>query len=105
LKIKDLKKTRKRRIDSIIGKIIDKKPVYIRTKSLIKARLEDDTGAITLNLWGRQKDDCELGDVVRVKNAFTKRHLGIFELHTWDDIEVIKSSDKIIDKHKLNELN
>jgi len=97
LKIKDLKNIRGQRI-VVIGKIIDKKPVYTQGTYLFKAQLEDDTGVITLNLWGSQKDDCTVGDIVKVKNAFIKRRYGIRELSTWNHIEVIKSSENIIDK-------
>lgn len=97
MKIKDLENIRGRRI-VVIGKIIDKKPIYTQGTHLFKAKLEDDTGVITLNLWGSQKDECIVGDTVKVKNAFIKRRYGICELHTWNHIEVIKNSEKIIDK-------
>lgn len=88
MKIKDIKNNRVLKVD-VIGKIIDKKPIAIESMSLVKAKLEDDTGIITLNLWGSQKNDCMVGDTVKLKNAFTKSRYGIYELNTWNRIEVI----------------
>lgn len=89
MKIKDIRRTRMRNLE-IVGKITGKRPTMVATRRLEKATLEDETGAITLNLWGPQAGQVKVGDLVRVKEAYTKTHEGRLELNTFKDIEVLK---------------
>lgn len=51
--------------------------------------LEDDSGKITLNLWGKQIELVKLGDVVRIEKAYTKTYEEILTLN------VLKKGGKI----------
>lgn len=73
----------------VVGKITSISAQPIATRKLAKAILKDDTGLITLNLWGPQADQCKIGDLVKVKDAYAKVHEGKIELNTWRDIEVL----------------
>lgn len=90
MKIRAVVNQRRRGVE-VEGTIVDMTPVTLsRTrKTLMKATLEDETGSITLNLWGSQSVRCKEGDRVRVVNAFTRKNLGKFELN-------IKSPNDII---------
>ncbi|MCS7385118.1 MAG: OB-fold nucleic acid binding domain-containing protein [archaeon GB-1867-005] len=91
VKIKDLKPGMKNL--TIEGLIIKKWDVPRLTKRLAKAILRDETGEIILNLWREQADQVNVGDYIRVIEAFVKSYKGILELNTWKDIIVMKKSD------------
>lgn len=93
LKIKVLLEQRPRNVE-VIGRITKTEPVSSGTKRLVKATLEDDTGSIILNLWGPQADQCKVGDLVRVRDAYTKIYMGVLELNSWEDIEVLEGAQQ-----------
>lgn len=78
----------------MIGTITRMEPITLSSKKLVKATLADETGSITLNLWGEQANQCRLGDMIRVKNAYIKERGGVPELNTWENIEVLKRKTK-----------
>ncbi|MGC8936726.1 MAG: OB-fold nucleic acid binding domain-containing protein [Candidatus Methanomethylicaceae archaeon] len=93
VKIKEIIESRGRNLE-VIGRIKSKENVILASKKLVKAILEDETGTIVLNLWGKQADQCRVGDLVRVRNAYVKRFRGMPELNTWEDIEVLDARNK-----------
>ena len=60
-------------------------PRIIMTKygsaELAKAKIEDDTGQITLNLWRDQVDMVKEGDLIKIEGAFAKSFRGEVELN------------------------
>lgn len=56
------------------------------------ATLEDETGVIHLNLWRSQIYQVNVGDTIRLTNAFVRLYQGIMELNIGSDgrIEVVK---------------
>jgi ssDNA-binding replication factor A large subunit len=91
LKIEDIKPGAKNL--TVIGKILSKEPVPLSTKRLVKAVLADETGSIILNLWGPQADACEVGDLVKIVEAYAKTRGGKLELNTWKEIQVLKNEE------------
>lgn len=89
LKIRDIIASRATNAEAI-GRIVKKEPVTGISKKLERATLEDDTGSITLNLWGPQVDQCHVGDLVKVSNAYVKFFRGKAELNTWKVIEILE---------------
>lgn len=64
-------------------------PEFINDKLHAVATLEDHTGRVILNLWRQQVDQVDIGDVVRIKDAFTRIWDDQLEVSTWQDIEVL----------------
>ncbi len=95
MKIRSIVNHRRRGIE-VEGTIVDMVPVALSRsrRTLMKATLRDETGEVTLNLWGSQSLGCREGDRVRIMNGFTRKNAGRFELNigSVDDIEVIGSS-------------
>jgi len=64
-------------------------PIDIRTRygpaRVATATLEDDSGAISLNLWRAQIDLVKLGDLVKVENAFVNTFRENLELNLGAD--------------------
>lgn len=94
VKIGNLKKARKNL--TVIGKVIEKNSFPTKNTPLNKARIEDETGKILLNLWGNKINQCKVGDYILIKKGFVRgRGYSGRELSTWSDIEVI-SKEKYI---------
>jgi ssDNA-binding replication factor A large subunit len=57
------------------------------------AMLSDKTGEIRMNLWRSQIDQVDVGDTVRLKAAFARRHKGLaLELSTWEEeLKIVKA--------------
>jgi ssDNA-binding replication factor A large subunit len=91
MKIKEALYSKSRNLE-VVGTVTKMEPFPLGSKRLVKATLEDETGSIILNLWGNQADQCRVGDVVRVREAYIKVRNGTPELNTWRDIEVLKSN-------------
>jgi hypothetical protein len=74
MKIGSIVNHRRRGIE-VEGTIVDMVPVTLARsrKTLMKATLEDETGRITLNLWGSQSVKCKEGDRVKITNGFTRK--------------------------------
>lgn len=89
VKIKDILNYKGRDLE-IVGRIKSKEKIILPNTRLAKAVLEDETGAIILNLWREQVDQCDVGDLVRVKGAYVRYFRGAPELNTWEDIEVLE---------------
>lgn len=53
------------------------------------ARLEDETGAVALNLWNVQLEQVKVGDRVRLRGAFTRKKGRVLSLSLWGDVEVL----------------
>ena len=72
----------------------DKREVQTRfgPATVSSAILEDETGSIRLNLWRQQIDEVEVGDTVRLVNAFVKVYGNEIELNIGSDgrIEVVE---------------
>jgi ssDNA-binding replication factor A large subunit len=92
-KISDILGSKDRNLE-VVGKIKSKEKFILANRKLAKAVLEDETGTIVLNLWGGQIDQCRVGDLVRVKNAYIKHFRGVPELNTWENIEVLERASK-----------
>jgi ssDNA-binding replication factor A large subunit len=92
-KIKDVLESKNRNLE-VVGRIKSKENFILSNRKLAKAVLEDETGAIVLNLWGEQIEQCQVGDLVRVKNAYIKHFRGVPELNTWENIEVLERASK-----------
>jgi len=78
------------------GTVLEKsEPVDVMTRygpaKVAYAILEDETGTIRLNLWRKQIEVVNVGDRVRVINAFVKEFAGRLELNVGRDgyIEVL----------------
>ena len=91
LKIKDLKPGT-RGVD-VTGKVVEKSNPEIRgDKMYASATLEDETGRIALNLWRNQVDQTNVGDTIKVPNAFTRVWAGVTQVSTWADIVVLEKA-------------
>jgi ssDNA-binding replication factor A large subunit len=64
-------------------------PVILRDKRHAVATVEDHTGQVALNLWRGQVDQCKVGDLIRVTNAFVREGDSELQISTWSDIEVL----------------
>ena len=74
----------------IVALVVDKSdPEYINDKLHAVATLEDHTGRVSLNLWRQQVDQVDVGDVIRIKDGFTRIWDDRLEVSTWQDIEVL----------------
>ncbi|MFQ5892281.1 MAG: DNA-binding protein [Candidatus Methanofastidiosia archaeon] len=75
------------------GVVVDKeKPKKINTRYgpalLSKAKIEDETGGIGLNLWRDQVNLVEMGDKVKIEGAFAKTFKDQLELNLGRDSKV-----------------
>ena len=73
-------------IVSVEGKITFKsEPRRVRTRygprSVADAKLEDETGTISLTLWEQQIDLVDLGDVVRIKGDYVNEFRNQLQLN------------------------
>ncbi|MEM2294539.1 MAG: OB-fold nucleic acid binding domain-containing protein [Nitrososphaerota archaeon] len=89
VKIREVLNSKGRNLE-IVGRIKSKEKVILPNIRLAKAVLEDETGSIILNLWREQVDQCDVGDLVRIKKAYVRYYKGTPELNTWEDIEVLE---------------
>ena len=86
----------------VVGKVISKamSPRSPSTPHAL-ALLQDETGSIRLSLWGRQIEQVNQGDVIRLKRAFARWYRGKLELATWEEnIEVITKGRREVDVDK-----
>ncbi|UCD43883.1 MAG: hypothetical protein JSV27_06940 [Candidatus Bathyarchaeota archaeon] len=94
MKIRSIVNQRRRGIE-VEGTIVDiaQVPLARSRKTLMKATLGDETGSITLNLWGSQSLKCKEGDRVKITNGYTSKSSGKFELNidSGDDIMAMDS--------------
>lgn len=65
----------------VVGKIIEKADPrefdkFGKKGKVCNAKLQDDSGVITLTLWNEQADDIQIGDTVAVKNGFVSEWQG-----------------------------
>jgi ssDNA-binding replication factor A large subunit len=72
----------------IVAKVKTKQLVHSGPKKLAQAVIEDETGQVVLNLWRNQVDQVEVGDLIRIKNAYTKSRQGQLILSSWYDFEI-----------------
>jgi ssDNA-binding replication factor A large subunit len=77
---------------TIVGLIIEKRVEPTHHIELAKATLRDDTGKIILNLWRDQIDQCQIGDIVMITDAFAEVYNNILELNTGGSIIVLDRS-------------
>jgi ssDNA-binding replication factor A large subunit len=89
VKIRDVIASHARNVE-VVGRIVKKELVLRPNIRLAKVTLEDETGAIILNLWRNQVDQCQVGDKIKVHEAFVRSYRGAQELNTWEDIEVLE---------------
>ncbi|MCW3983208.1 MAG: hypothetical protein NWE96_04355 [Candidatus Bathyarchaeota archaeon] len=61
-------------------------------KSKTKAVIEDDTGRITLNLHGKQIQQVQVGQTIKISGAFAQTKDGFMEISSWKEIESIQKS-------------
>jgi len=78
----------------VSGEIVDigeKREVETRfgLAMVAAAVLEDETGSIRLNLWRGQTDMVEVGDKIRLVNAFVRTFKGNIELNIGRDGRII----------------
>lgn len=78
---------------TVVGRIVKKWEVPASVR-LARAILDDGTGTIELNLWRDQVDQAEVGDVIKVRNAYVKTFGGKPRLNTWRRIEIIERKGK-----------
>jgi replication factor A1 len=70
---------------NVTGKVVEKEAVrevttrFGRTK-VANAVLEDDSGTITLVLWGEEVDKINEGDNVKIENGYVKEWNGSMQL-------------------------
>ncbi len=80
MKIRDLISGRS--VDELEAKVIDKKEPrtvmtkFGRTLTVTNITLEDETGKIEMVLWGEDGDKVEVGDELRIKDAYVKEFRG-----------------------------
>ncbi|MFQ6088066.1 MAG: DNA-binding protein [Candidatus Methanofastidiosia archaeon] len=77
----------------VTGVVVDKeKPRKINTRYgpalLSKAKIEDESGSIGLNLWRDQVNLLEMGDKVKIEGAFAKIFKDQLELNLKRDSKV-----------------
>jgi ssDNA-binding replication factor A large subunit len=71
----------------VVARVVNKSEVTkIRMKKYAYATIEDETGKIKLNLWRDQVEQVDVGDLVKVTNAFVHLRKGEKQLSTWWDI-------------------
>ena len=92
MKIKEILSSPQRKNLEVTGRITKMESIALRMRTLVKATLMGDTGSIVLNLWGTQANQCQVGDLIKVKDAYVKIYRGVAELNTWKDIEVLDRS-------------
>ena len=92
VKIKHIK--RGMRNICVVAEVVKIDPIPIWTTKLAKATIRDDTGTIILNLWRDQVEQCRVGDLIKVRDAYVKLNRGKLELNTWKPIEVLSSRKK-----------
>jgi len=69
------------------AKVVDvTEPREVRTKfgyttRVATATIEDDTGKISLTLWGRQIDEIGEGDTIEISDGFVKEFRGELQLN------------------------
>ena len=80
-----------------IGRLVEVgKPIQMSTRygpaMMAKAKLRDDTGEISLNLWRQQIHVAAVGDTIILENAFAKEFKGVVEVNIGIDgrIAVLK---------------
>lgn len=72
---------------NVTGKITEKEETReVNTKfgrtMVSNAVLEDDSGFITLVLWGEEADKIKQGDTVKIENGFVNEWNGVVQLST-----------------------
>jgi len=93
IKIKDLKHG-KRGIDLIV-KVVEKPKAIVRGGKLHSlAVIEDETGKASLNLWRDQVNQVEVGDVIKIQDAFVRKRWGILQVSTWSKLIVLNRTKK-----------
>jgi ssDNA-binding replication factor A large subunit len=86
VKIKDLRPHMEN--VEVVARVVNKSQVtQIRMKKYAYATIEDETGKIKLNLWRDQVEQVDVGDLIKVTNAFVYTRTGEKQLSTWSDIE------------------
>jgi len=77
----------------VVGRVVEKTPsANYNGKLYCKATIEDDTGKVQVNLWREQVNQLQVGDQVRIPNAFSHRKGKSLQISTWSDIVVIGES-------------
>jgi len=72
---------------SLKAKVLDvSEPRSVRTKfgyqtTVAKATLEDETGKISLSLWGKDIEKVGEGDTVEIKNGYVSEFMGELQLN------------------------
>lgn len=79
MKISELQ-TRQGNVE-VVGKIIEKSEPrefekFGKVGKVVNAKLQDDSGVITLTLWNEQVDQFQVGDNVKVSNGFVNEWQG-----------------------------
>jgi ssDNA-binding replication factor A large subunit len=71
----------------VVARVVNKSQVTeIRMKKYAYAIIEDETGQIKLNLWRDQAEQVDVGDLIKVTNAFVHVRMGEKQLSTWSSI-------------------
>lgn len=71
----------------VVARVVNKsQATEIRMKKYAYATIEDETGKIKLNLWRDQVEQVDVGDLIKVTNAFVHTRTGEKQLSTWSDI-------------------
>jgi ssDNA-binding replication factor A large subunit len=77
----------------IAAEVVDKSESTLKGgKKHAIATIRDETGITKLNLWRNQVEQVEVGDTIRVQQAFVRSWAGTLELSTWADIVVVSRS-------------
>ena len=94
----------------VVGKIIEKAEPrefdkFGKKGKVANAKLQDDSGAITLTLWNEQADEFNVGDTVKVSNGFVNEWQGEKQLTAGkfgklEKVEGEKRAQEIIDETK-----
>ncbi|RME77347.1 DNA-binding protein [Candidatus Woesearchaeota archaeon] len=63
--------------------------------TVCKARLQDETGEITLTLWNEQVDQVKVGDTIKIVNGYVGEWQGELQLSTgkFGKLEVVESKN------------
>ncbi len=66
-----------------------------KTGKVCNAKIQDDSGTISLTLWNEQVDQVKVGDKIHIKNGYVNEWQGELQLTTgkFGSLEVIGSSD------------
>ncbi len=83
--------------------VVSKK--YGSTHQVAEALVGDETGCVLLNLWNKDIDRFEVGDVIHIRNGYVKLFRGFMRLNIGKYGEAKKSDEEMVDVNTENNLS